>query len=222
MTDRDALLADMADLVIRTRDAVGPGRPVLIGIAGPPGAGKSTLAEDLLARLRLHDIDAALVPMDGFHLSNRILAHQGSSASKGAPETFDVSGLEHLLIRILQRENAVYAPAYSRELHEAIAASVLVTPSTEVVLVEGNYLLVDDQIWKPLRELLDLGFYLDVDWHVCRDRLVQRQVAGGRTPEEAEAWVDRSDRRNHDFVASASDREGVVTIREGRIAPARA
>lgn len=174
------------------------GRPALVGIAGPPGSGKSTLARESIARIP----DSVLVPMDGFHLSNRQLAEQGLAAVKGAPQTFDRNGLLAGLRRLGEPE-AVYFPDFSHERHEPIAASVRVDPGTRVVVVEGNYLLLDSPGWREIHELLDVTVFIDIAWSTCRERLIPRHEWAGKTGAQAKEWVDRSDRANYDLVMAA-------------------
>lgn len=191
------------------------GGRVVVGICGAPGAGKSTFAADVVARLgaRERAVEAVVVPMDGFHLSNAQLAAAGLAAVKGAPETFDVAGLvgvlEHVAARPVRR---VLAPAYDRALHEPVANRVVVEPSCEVVLVEGNYLGLSSPEWQAAREHLDALWYVHVPWEVRRERLIARHVAGGRTAADASAWVDRVDLANSRLVeASAASADVVLT-----------
>lgn len=182
----DGILAAVRSLVAQ---------PVLIGIAGPPGSGKSTLAE---AAVRAAD-SAALVPMDGFHLSNRQLTEQGLADVKGAPQTFDRDGLRAQLSR-LGGPGAVYFPDFSHERHEPIAASIRIDPGTKIVVVEGNYLLLDAPGWREIAAMLDFRVFIDVPWPVCRQRLIPRHTRAGKSDLAAVEWVDRSDRANYDLV----------------------
>lgn len=191
------------DVIVTTRQILAAAevissRPVLIGIAGPPGSGKSTLAAALMG---LRD-DAVVVPMDGFHLSNRQLAEQGLADIKGAPQTFDRAGLLAGLSRLGGSE-AVYFPDFAHERHEPIAASIRVDPGTELVVVEGNYLLLDDDGWREIARMLDVSVFVEVSWPVCRQRLIPRHEGAGKSHEEAVEWVDRSDRANYDLVMTS-------------------
>ena len=178
---------------------------MLIGLMGKPGAGKSTVSQYFLDRLPQSQV--ALVPMDGYHLSNRVLALLVRSDRKGAPDTFDVPGFVSLLERIRrQLDEAVYFPVFDRSLEESIAAQGVISPEVKVVLVEGNYLLHDQQGWGAVRHWLDECWMLDVDDELRRSRLIARHVAFGKTEEQARAWVMGSDERNAQTIAQGRAR----------------
>ena len=187
-------------------------RRVLVGIAGPPGAGKSSLAEAIVEAVR---VPAVCVPMDGFHLSNVELGRLGLADRKGAPETFDPAGFVHLVRRIADGEDLVYAPAYSRVLHESVGGVVPVLASTRLVVVEGNYLLLPDEPWIRLRSLLDLVFYVDAPDPVRVAGLLLRQRSRGLDEEQARDWVQRSDEANARLIAPTREYADVVLTRHG-------
>ena len=191
-------------LVQRVRTAGEANDRVILGIAGAPGSGKSTLAEALVAKL---DGDAALVPMDGYHLSNAVLAELDLVDRKGAPETFDVRGYLELLRRLRDRgPGAVYAPVFRREIEEPIAAGIGVGPETRIIVTEGNYLLLDREPWGEIVDLLDETWFISEDDELRRERLIERHVRYGRSRDEAVAWVMRSDEANARLVAATSHR----------------
>ncbi len=193
----DALVARAARL---------PDRSVL-GLAGPPGAGTSTLATALVDALGDR---AVLVPLDGFHLDDAVLEALGRRDRKGAPDTFDAAGFVHLLRRLHAREDdVVYAPAFRRDREQSVAGAVAVPRTVPLVLTEGNYLLADGA-FAPVRDLLTECWFLDVDPVVRRRRLVDRHVAHGRTPDEAERWVSRSDEANAAVVDATRWRADLV------------
>lgn len=189
--------SDLATLTARARllASPAPGRRRILGIVGPPGAGKSTLAARLVDAL---DGLAALVPMDGFHLAQAELDRLGRADRKGAPDTFDAAGYAALLRRLRDpaEQGPVYAPAFDRALEEPVAGSVPVPPGIPLVVTEGNYLLHDDGPWAPVRGLLDETWYLDVDPGLRVRRLVDRHVRFGKSRPHAERWVAGSDEPN--------------------------
>ncbi|MCT9929138.1 nucleoside/nucleotide kinase family protein [Planotetraspora sp. A-T 1434] len=187
----------------------------LLGITGPPGAGKSTLAGWLESTLaERHGAEPPLVaqvPMDGFHLSNAELAARGLSNRKGAPETFDVAGYRELLRRT--REDADrdwFAPSYSRELHEPVPDSNRIPSSVRLIISEGNYLLVGDGGWAEVGPLFDEVWFVVVETEIARERLTTRQITGGRSPESAEEWVGRNDMANLAIVNGTAPRADVL------------
>ncbi len=176
-----------------------PGRRALLGLAGAPAAGKSTLARRLVAAVeeRLGAGTAAYVPMDGFHLANAQLDRLGIRERKGAPETFDVDGYVHLLRRLrAERARPVYAPDFDRALDEAVAAGIVVAPSVRLVVTEGNYLADDGDGWAEVRDLLDELWYVDAPADLRERRLHQRHLRGGRTPEEVREFIASSETPN--------------------------
>ncbi|QMW66062.1 nucleoside/nucleotide kinase family protein [Mumia sp. ZJ1417] len=201
------VLADLDSAAARARALVRDGGR-LLGVAGPPGAGKSWLVEAVVARSV--DLAVAHVPMDGFHLADDSLARLGLLDVKGAPATFDVGGYAAALRRIATRdEDLVYVPGFARDLEQPIAAALAVPREAGLVLTEGNYLLLDEPGWRDVRSLLDEVWYVDVPDHLRGRRLVARHVAFGKSPAQAEAWVRRSDEANARLVAESRARADV-------------
>ncbi|MFD9219380.1 nucleoside/nucleotide kinase family protein [Streptomyces sp. NPDC060064] len=196
-------------LLYRARELAVPGRRLILGIAGAPGAGKSTLAAHLVEAL---DGLAVLVPMDGFHLAQAELVRLGRAGRKGAPDTFDAAGYAALLarLRVPAPGDTVYAPAFDRALEESVAGSIPVDPGIPLVVTEGNYLLHDEGPWAQVRPLLDEVWYLEIDDAVRVRRLVDRHVRFGKQRAYAERWVHDSDERNARLVARGRNRADFV------------
>jgi len=195
--------ADLAAL-IRAR-ANGPGR-FIVALAGPPASGKSTLAADLAAALAP---GARVVPMDGFHYDDRVLEARGLSARKGSPPTFDAMGFLHL-IRRLRAEEEVAIPIFDRTMELSRAAADVVTGDDRILLVEGNYLLLDADPWRALAPLFDLTVYLDVPEDELLRRLRARWRHHGRTDADAEAWIAGNDLPNVQTVRHRSRPADIV------------
>lgn len=187
-------------LVARARALVPAEGRTVLGIAGAPGAGKSTLTAALLQAL---GDDAAHLPMDGFHLADVQLDRLGLRHRKGAPETFDVAGYVATLARLHAEPGSVlYAPGFERDLEQPIAAAVVVPPTARLVVTEGNYLLLPSGGWERVRPHLAEVWFVDVDDAVRRSRLVARHEQFGKSPDAAREWVERSDEANARLVAA--------------------
>jgi pantothenate kinase len=204
----------LSELEQRARALAGDGRRRLLGIAGAPGAGKSTLARDVAAALG--DL-ARVVPMDGFHLAGAQLRRLGRDRRKGAIDTFDAAGFAALLRRLRDPDGeTVFAPEFDREIEESIAGAIAVEPDVGLVITEGNYLLVDSGSWREVRDLLDEVWYCEVAESVRIDRLVARRVGHGAGTEEARRWALGSDQRNAEVVAATRGRADLI-VRLGRV-----
>lgn len=185
---------EVASLVDRARALAADGRRRILGIAGTPGAGKSTVSAALLDALGER---AVLVGMDGFHLANAELIRLGRRHRKGAPDTFDVDGYVALLARLrTQTSGTTYAPVFDRSLEESIGSAVPVSAGTPLVITEGNYLLFDGGGWERVRCQLDECWYLDVTREERQRRLVARRRSYGESIEDATAWVRDVDEPN--------------------------
>lgn len=207
---------DLDDLVARARTLVAAaradGRRRVLGIAGAPGAGKSTLAAALADALG-HDV--ALAAQDGFHLAQRELVRLGRADRKGAPDTFDVAGYVALLRRLRAARPGdpdVRAPEFRRDLEEPVGSAVPVAADVPLVVTEGNYLLLDAPGWDEVAPLLDEAWFVAPDDSVRVERLVARHVRHGRTPAAARAWVERSDEANAARVRPTADRADVLVV----------
>jgi pantothenate kinase len=154
--------------------------------------------------------------MDGYHLSNLVLRALGRDQRKGAPDTFDVVGFATLLRRIKSEKNEdIYYPIFDRTIEESIAAQGVVSKETTIVIVEGNYLLHDQDGWEQVAELLDEIWFIDVDDELRLQRLINRHIAYGKSPDLAEKWARGSDEINAQIIAAGRDRaHAVINIRE--------
>lgn len=201
------------DLLIRARALAQGDRRAILGIAGSPGAGKTTLAEMLVRELNAGGEPwVAHVPMDGFHLADVVLDGLGLQDRKGAPDTFDAAGYAALLRRLRAEEDddVVYAPGFERVLEQPIAGAVPVPPTARLVVTEGNYLLLDTGAWVRVRQQLDEVWFCELDEPERVRRLVARHERFGKEHDEAVAWVLRTDQGNADLVTATRDRADLV------------
>jgi fructokinase len=198
----EALLARIGVLA-----AAAPAR-LLVAIAGAPAAGKSTLAEALVARLGPH---AALVPMDGFHLDNDILDARGRRFRKGSPDTFDIEGF-HSILRRLKRGGEVIVPVFDRRRDLSVGSARVIPPEAKIIVAEGNYLLLRDLPWSSLAPLWDLTIFLDVPEAELERRLIARWDSHGLTPEEGRRRAFENDIPNaRTVIARSAPAEIVLT-----------
>lgn len=182
----------------------------LLGIAGPPAAGKSTLAERLVHRINgmMRPDYAAVVPVDGYHLRNSALDELGLRPRKGAPNTFDVSGYGAKLHELRTHSGRdVLCPSFDRQGNEEPTELGLVVPgATRVIVTEGNYLLLQDPPWSVVRPLLDLVWYVDAEVETVRDRSLARHRQTGNDEATARWRVENNDLKNYWIVDSARHR----------------
>lgn len=196
---------DLAELADRIGKLKPSGRRLLVAIAGPPASGKSRTARELVDELRRRGGRAIDVPMDGFHLDNRILDARGLRPRKGAPETFDGAGFVHAMRR-LKTEEEVVLPTFDRARDLSVAGAIAIGPKHDIAVVEGNYLCFDESPWRDLGGLWDFSCYLDVPEDVLLDRLIRRWLGHDHSPEEAEARARGNDLANARRISGAVSR----------------
>lgn len=192
--------ADDLARAIRARAGTGA-RRFIVALAGAPGAGKSTLVANLARDLGQV---AAVVPMDGYHLDNAVLDDRGQRARKGAPWTFDVAGLSRDLERLRADDGPVLVPVFDRDLDLSRAAARQIAPEARILLVEGNYLLVQENPWSSLARFWDLDVMLSVPEDELNRRLVARWLAHGHSPDAARARAEGNDLPNARYVITHS------------------
>ncbi|MFI1767429.1 nucleoside/nucleotide kinase family protein [Streptomyces sp. NPDC020800] len=200
------------DLLTRARALARDERRALLGIAGSPGAGKSTLAEHLVRTLNADGPPwVAHVPMDGFHLADAELDRLGRRDRKGAPDTFDAAGYAALLRRLREEgDEVVYAPGFERVLEQPLAGAIPVEPAARLVVTEGNYLLLGQGSWARVRPLLDEVWFCALDEEERIRRLVARHEEFGKGHEAAVAWVLGTDQRNAELIETTRERADLV------------
>ena len=201
-----------AALVERARSLASGGGRAILGITGAPGAGKTTLAEELVAAIaRSSPGWVAHVPMDGFHLADAELVRLGLCDRKGAPDTFDALGYAALLRRLREdRDAVVYAPGFERVIEQPIAGAVPVPREARLIVSEGNYLLVDEPRWTRVRSLVDEVWYVEVEPAERLRRLVERHIRFGKDETTARAWASGTDELNAEVVVATRNRADLL------------
>ena len=204
-------------LVERARALAHGGRRAVLGIAGAPAAGKTTLAEELVAAIAASSPPGwvAHVPMDGFHLADVELVRLGLRDTKGAPDTFDALGYAAMLRRLREdQDEMIYAPGFERVIEQPIAGAIAVPRAARLIISEGNYLLVDDERWGRVRALLDEVWYADLDRGERLRRLVERHMRFGKSEAGAIAWATGTDEHNAEVIAATRQRADLVVPAE--------
>lgn len=184
-------------------------RRILLGITGVPGAGKSTLAELLVKNINsiLHKEKAILIPMDGYHYHNDILIEKGLLPLKGIPQTFDAQRFVRLIQEIASGNNEkLYCPSYNRALHNPVEDSILIEDTHKIIIIEGNYLLLDTDPWKELVDLFTETWFIETPAAITQERLIRRHVLTGRSLEEAVRKISSTDAPNAELIIKTRSR----------------
>ncbi len=201
-------MSEIASIAAAIFKRAGKSRRFVVAIAGPPGAGKSTLAE------RLHEVlpeyASVVVPMDGFHYDDVVLQARGLRQRKGAPETFDYAGFAALLNRIRSGEPDVAIPVFDRSMELSRAGAAIVGADVKFVLVEGNYLLLDEEPWSALGGLFDYSIFLDAPRAELERRLMERWRGHGKSDDDARDWIASNDMPNIERVLARRRAPDVV------------
>lgn len=191
-------MSEIASIAAAIFKRAGKSPRALVAIAGPPGSGKSTIAESL--REVLPENSAVVVPMDGFHFDDIVLNQRGLRQRKGAPETFDFRGFAALIKRLRSGEPEVAIPVFDRSIELSRAGAAIVGSDVKFILVEGNYLLLDEEPWAALGELFDFSIFIDVRRGELERRLMERWRFHGKSDDEARAWIASNDMPNIERV----------------------
>lgn len=193
----------------RLRKAARTGTRTIVGIVGMPGTGKSTLAQ--LVADELGPELSVVVPMDGFHLAKSVIEGTPLAARRGAIDTFDAGGYLSLLKRIVRRtEPVVYAPFFLRGFEDPIGSSIAIPANVPIVVTEGNYLLADQEPWSGVRAMLSESWFVDTPSDLRIQRLIERHIAAGKTPREAQDWAEGPDEANARFIGATRSHADIV------------
>jgi len=209
-------MSDIARIAAAIVERAAGSPRALVAIAGPPGAGKSTIAAALCGALPER---AVVVPMDGFHFDDGVLEQRGMRQRKGAPETFDFRGFAALLERLRAREPEVAIPVFDRSLELSRAGAAVVDTGVKFVLVEGNYLLLEEEPWAGLAGLFDLSIFIDVPRRELERRLMERWRQHGKTDDQARDWIASNDMPNIERVLARSRKAALAVSHRPAIEP---
>lgn len=205
-----AILRSIDEVAAVITAAARPAGRTIVGLAGSPGSGKSTVGEALVARLNALSASALLVSMDGFHFTQSRLVELGRRDRMGAPDTFDVDGFVALLEQLRAATGSLAAPGFDRGAEEATPGTVSIAADRRVIVVEGNYLLHDQGGWQRVAPLLDLVLFVGLEHGIRLARLVARHERYGKSAADAAAWAlgpDEVNARLIELTAARADHE---------------
>jgi len=214
-------LIDNADLTMLTNRLIetyekSKNKRFLLAITGVPGSGKSTLANLLMKNTNkvLKQESAIVIPMDGYHYHNDVLVEKGLLSRKGIPQTFDAQSFVMLIKEIAsEKTEEIYCPSYDRAIHNPVERSIRIENKHKIIIVEGNYLLLDTHPWNELADLFDESWFIDIPITTTKERLIRRHVRTGRSVEEALSKISAVDARNAELIIQTRHRATkVITL----------
>lgn len=196
---------------IEARFAVSTQRPFVVGIAGPPAAGKTTISEAVAAQLgKVEERKVLALQMDGFHLADDELQRRGTHAFKGREDTFDAAALVRLLARLRSGEAGFHWPIFRRDIEASVAEGIRIEAGVDIAVLEGNYLLLDRGVWRDLRPMIDVAIFIDAPESELVERLVARHMENGRSRAEALAKIEGTDLPNLRVIRATAPRADLV------------
>jgi pantothenate kinase len=211
----NADLALLTNLLIETYEK-SENKRFLLAITGVPGAGKSTLADLLMKNINkvLKDERAIVIPMDGYHYHNDILIQRDLLSLKGIPQTFDAQKFVMLIREIASEKiGKLYCPSYDRSLHNPVERSIVIENKHKIIIIEGNYLLLDTYPWNELVDFFDESWFIETPSTTTKERLIHRHVLTGRSVEEALSKISSTDAPNAELIIQTRHRATkIITV----------